>query len=365
MYSGLEAVLIALEDIENSSRSPQQISFIQIRIIKNYLHSPNLHRTPSKINIKIFKEIFWNQRGNYFSECNSYVPPLSLEHRYQIKEDFILKIINYMFFWIREFLNNEEYNEEYNEGNTDLLRKYPPFFTFRVNKDILPDLRRQHLEIKIREGRFFNLENQLFNKDSEEEKERRPSELGFLFVFTMSHKIYCHKILDRYHHSNLSLGFPVLFAGYLFIRGGLLISFSDDSGHYRPDLKNAKSFLCFLMSQNVSLNEVSYYNLNFGRLIQAKLYFEKQEIKFWDEFGEYYSTFLFVLETFEFPKARDQMEGIRAFVDSIPREFRRQIILKAYEERSAIPLISNVKKFIIEFPDYYPEINFDGAAFEE
>lgn len=58
----------------------------------------------------------------------------------------------------------------------------------------------------------------------------------YIFVMLPNHKLYAAPRNKVANHSHLSAGLPVLSAGFLYFYRGLLVTISNNSGHYKPSL---------------------------------------------------------------------------------------------------------------------------------
>jgi hypothetical protein len=79
-----------------------------------------------------------------------------------------------------------------------------------------------------------------------------------LIVIDASHRIFHlpFEIRGRYHHSSLSAGKDVIFAGTAAFHQGFLRELSDRSGHYKPNSQQALSALRDLTSRGLDISQL-------------------------------------------------------------------------------------------------------------
>jgi hypothetical protein len=79
---------------------------------------------------------------------------------------------------------------------------------------------------------------------------------GGIFVVDVFGKMYCgDKVTGAFHHSSMTRGHCVMFAGALTVKEGLLQMLAPYSGHYVPTEIDYDNFLQLLRSRGVSLSE--------------------------------------------------------------------------------------------------------------
>ena len=86
-----------------------------------------------------------------------------------------------------------------------------------------------------------------------------------LVILDLEQNIYLLPFEERglYHHSSLSNGQNVFFAGTMTVSDGLVISISDLSGHYKPNISALQQFIHYLESSGLDLRyaNISGYNV--------------------------------------------------------------------------------------------------------
>ena len=77
-----------------------------------------------------------------------------------------------------------------------------------------------------------------------------------LLVIDKNNNVYLLPFESRgkYHHSSLSAGDDILFAGTAAFHNGILREFSNSSGHYKPDSKQTLRVLKTLQKQGINLD---------------------------------------------------------------------------------------------------------------
>ncbi len=73
----------------------------------------------------------------------------------------------------------------------------------------------------------------------------------------------------RFHHSSFFAGRPVLLAGLLRVENGVIVDFSNRSGHYKPGPYHTALFLKFLAEQGVKTPRVFYAERHYPAIIEA------------------------------------------------------------------------------------------------
>ena len=110
----------------------------------------------------------------------------------------------------------------------------PPHLTFPLDpifqKEFEDELKvpQNYLFYEKREEKLLLHQNGLFLN-----KENKVLNGCYLFVMLPNHQIYASQ--DIPHHSYLSGGLNVLAAGYMYFSCGMLITVSNESGHYKPN----------------------------------------------------------------------------------------------------------------------------------
>ncbi|MFZ9035832.1 MAG: hypothetical protein ACO2ZM_06920 [Francisellaceae bacterium] len=103
---------------------------------------------------------------------------------------------------------------------------------------------RAELEVSVIDGRLYN------RVDGRQELLQG----SYLYVFSCDHKLYCKKSPPPtqpygFHHSSFLMGRPVICAGNLEARGGLIDEIDNVSGHYKPSTQCFHLFLKLLVSE--------------------------------------------------------------------------------------------------------------------
>ena len=82
-----------------------------------------------------------------------------------------------------------------------------------------------------------------------------------LFIVDQQLRIFILPFEERgkFHHSSLSAGENILFAGTLGLHQGVLREISDKSGHYRPDTQQTLKVLKLLQNQGLDLSQTKLY----------------------------------------------------------------------------------------------------------
>jgi hypothetical protein len=80
-----------------------------------------------------------------------------------------------------------------------------------------------------------------------------------LFIVDRDFHLYLLPFEERgkYHHSSLSSGGPVRFAGAISVMDGLLREVSHQSGHYRPTAPQTLKVLKWFLSQGIRLDQTN------------------------------------------------------------------------------------------------------------
>ena len=117
------------------------------------------------------------------------------------------------------------------------------------------DSEKQVFELQIKDGVFIDYRGKKI--DSEFDAEALSFEHG-LFVIDKDQKIFLLPFEERgkYHHSSLSGGQDIIFAGTAAFSNGQLREFSDSSGHYKPSQKQTLKTLELLKQRGVQFNSL-------------------------------------------------------------------------------------------------------------
>ncbi len=104
----------------------------------------------------------------------------------------------------------------------------------------------------VKEGLIVNHQGKKTSSDFD------PEAMSFehgLFVIDKNNKAYLLPFESRgkYHHSSLSAGDDIIFAGTAAFHNGVLREFSNSSGHYKPSAKQTLQALKILQKQGLSL----------------------------------------------------------------------------------------------------------------
>lgn len=85
-----------------------------------------------------------------------------------------------------------------------------------------------------------------------------------LIVWSADEKLLVLPFESRglYHHSSLSRGKAVLFAGTITIANGQILEVSDFSGHYKPNSDSLRRFISFIASQHINLKKLVVSGVN-------------------------------------------------------------------------------------------------------
>ena len=130
------------------------------------------------------------------------------------------------------------------------------------------EIERQHLLVTFIGGKFFNSKNN-FIDTTEEVGFQEPGMVDF--VMAMDESVYCYgestKIFKEgdEHHSGILSGKPVLFAGEMCVKNGVITKITTRSGHYEPTEQQLVNFLHVLEKNAIDLTNViikdAYYQL--------------------------------------------------------------------------------------------------------
>lgn len=94
---------------------------------------------------------------------------------------------------------------------------------------------KQPFEVFIKDGTLVDRQGQ--KKESEFDDENSEFRHG-LFVIDAKKRMFFLPFEERgrFHHTSLTSGEPVLFAGTLTLANGRVLELTNDSGHYKPDV---------------------------------------------------------------------------------------------------------------------------------
>lgn len=111
-------------------------------------------------------------------------------------------------------------------------------------------------KLHIQNNKLMDYKNNLVST-AFEDKEGWDFKEG-LIVLTTDYKLYFSPIEERgrLHHSSLTAGKEVLFAGMLALDHGDIYYLSDRSGHYKPNAKSVMEFINYLESLGLNLNNM-------------------------------------------------------------------------------------------------------------
>lgn len=117
---------------------------------------------------------------------------------------------------------------------------------------------RKAFEVSIHEGRLVHEDGKKADTPFD------PDSMSFehhLLVIDQQLRIFIlpYEQRGRFHHSSLSAGENILFAGTLGIHQGIVRELSDKSGHYRPDPQQTLKVLKLLQSRGLDLNQTQLY----------------------------------------------------------------------------------------------------------
>ena len=119
----------------------------------------------------------------------------------------------------------------------------------------------KHLTITVKNSTLYDFKNEKYSTEFDHEngvfKEA-------LVVLTAEENLLILPYESRglYHHSSLSHGKPVLFAGTITVANGQVIELTDLSGHYKPNLDSLKNFITFLESKKLNLRNMLISGFN-------------------------------------------------------------------------------------------------------
>lgn len=143
---------------------------------------------------------------------------------------------------------NPKYRGE-NEGRyLDPITKNP----WRVK--YLAGAERRQYEVLWKDGRFVNQQGKKI------ESEFDPESMSFdngLFVIDKNFRMFLLPFESRgeYHHSSLSRGEDVIFAGTAAFSNGVLRELSNSSGHYKPSAEHTRTVLLELKKRGIDLSQ--------------------------------------------------------------------------------------------------------------
>lgn len=118
------------------------------------------------------------------------------------------------------------------------------------------DADREGWRISVRNGLFYDSSGVLLNTMH---FSNDIASLGWaIYVRTPDDHLYAHGYqLHVFHHSVLNAGRPVMSAGEIYVRHGVLRGITNKSGHYRPETTHFLQMLSWLRHQGVNLAGVA------------------------------------------------------------------------------------------------------------
>lgn len=150
------------------------------------------------------------------------------------------------------------------------------------------DAELESLTLTIRESAIYNFKKEKYSTEFD-------PELGTykeaLVVLTAEKKLLIlpYEARGVYHHSSLSRGQKVLFAGTITIANGQIISLTDLSGHYKPSFESLIYFIKHLESYHLDLRQtlISGFNV-YHKTRQHSLTYNELKKLFKFDFNDYY-----------------------------------------------------------------------------
>jgi len=117
------------------------------------------------------------------------------------------------------------------------------------------------LTLKIKNSFVLDYKNEKYSTDFDPET---GSYKEALVVLTADKKLLVlpYEARGVYHHSSLSRGKAILFAGTITIANGQIVGLSDLSGHYKPNAESLKNFMTFLVSHKLNLKNLVISGVN-------------------------------------------------------------------------------------------------------
>lgn len=114
---------------------------------------------------------------------------------------------------------------------------------------------RAQFEMHLKEGLFLNSKGE--KMDSPYDNEALSHDTG-LIVIDANKKLFFlpFEVRGKYHHSSLTAGKKVLFAGMASFSNGALNELNSDSGHYKPNSIQTLKTIRMLHEEGVNLNRL-------------------------------------------------------------------------------------------------------------
>lgn len=107
----------------------------------------------------------------------------------------------------------------------------------------------------LKNGRFVSFKGKFFSSPFDHESSEYES---ILFVIDRNYNFLFlpKEQRGKFHHSTLTSGEDVLFAGTAIIINGRLVEISNNSGHYKPSTRQTLEILKFLKNAGVDLSHL-------------------------------------------------------------------------------------------------------------
>ncbi|KAG1701823.1 hypothetical protein DVH05_010315 [Phytophthora capsici] len=81
----------------------------------------------------------------------------------------------------------------------------------------------------------------------------------WIFVLDISGRMYLgRKRKGRFHHSSFVSGAPILAAGKIIIKNGIILAIEPHSGHFKPRLENLLGLCSMLVNHGVNIDSVAF-----------------------------------------------------------------------------------------------------------
>ncbi|KAF4148073.1 hypothetical protein GN958_ATG02767 [Phytophthora infestans] len=81
----------------------------------------------------------------------------------------------------------------------------------------------------------------------------------WIFVIDLSGRMYLgRKRKGRFHHSSFVSGAPILAAGKIIIKNGIIIAVEPHSGHFKPRLENVLALCSILANHGVDIDHIAF-----------------------------------------------------------------------------------------------------------
>lgn len=133
---------------------------------------------------------------------------------------------------------------------------------------------RAQYEVHFKDGKFYDPQGKLY------ESAYDPVDLFYeesLFVIDKDFRFFILPMQERgrYHHSSLSAGDDIAFAGTISIAMGMIREISANSGHYKPSAQHALKVLAEMKRRGIDLTNVKLhgqaaYELSHSHSLTAK-----------------------------------------------------------------------------------------------